>query len=115
MPTQPTDGTQAGYSISVRFGDEILQAGFTAIPNLVLERYAALGVTPLELAFTIHVWHYWWNERDPYPALNTIAERMATSRRQVRRYVESLKEKGFLTVRERYVEGRGQVTSEYDF
>src|SRR4051812_31799730 len=64
------------YKISVRFGDQILQAGFTSVPNLVLNHYAELGITPAEMMFIIHMWQFRWTERDPYPSLTTIADRM---------------------------------------
>lgn len=98
----------------MRFGDEILDAGFTVVPNLILRHYATLGITPAEMMFTIHVWEFWWSEKQPYPALLTIAKRMQMSRRNVRKYVQSLREKGFLIVTERFDE-HGQTSSEYDF
>ena len=101
--------------IVVRFGDRMLDAGHTAVPNLVLRHYARLGVTPAELVFVLEVWTFWWSERDPFPSLGTIADRMGISRRQARNYVHSLKERGHLAVTERSAPGRGQLTSEYDF
>src|SRR3712207_3956972 len=101
--------------IVVRFGDELLQAGFTAVPNLVLRHYVALGITPTEMMFIIHIWQYWWNEKDPYPSLRTIAERMGISWRNAQRYVASLRQKGVLVVSPRFAAGLGQMTNEYDF
>ena len=115
MNSRNSDSTSTIYQIAVRFGDDILQAGFTAIPNLVLDHYAALGITPGEMMFIIHVWQYWWTEKDPYPSLKTIAAKMNVSRRQVSNYTQSLKTKGYLLVLERQQPELGQVTSEYDF
>lgn len=106
---------QDQYRIAVRFGDVVLASGHTAIPNLLLNRYASLSVSPAEMLFVIHVFQFWWTERDPYPSLATLAERMGVSRRQVRNYVAGLKAKKLLVVSERFVEGLGQVSSEYDF
>jgi DNA replication protein len=103
------------YAISVRFGNDILEHGFTAIPNLVLERYTVLGITNQELVFIIHVWKYWWNEHNPYPSLNRVAVAMGITKKQVVRYSQSLQEKGFLTVTERHDPKLGQQTNEYDF
>ena len=104
-----------GQSITVRFGDAVLQEGHTAVPNLVLRRYASLGITPTEMMFIIHIWQFWWTERQPFPSLNTIAGRMNISRRQARNYTQSLKEKQFLVVRDRFSSTLGQISSEYDF
>src|SRR3712207_165398 len=101
--------------IVVRFGDELLQAGFTAVPNLVLRHYVSLSITPTEMMFIIHIWQYWWNEKDPYPSLRTIADRMGISWRNAQRYVASLKQKAVLVVTPRFAAGLGQMTNEYDF
>ncbi len=113
---KPNLGTpDSGYKIAVRFGDQVLQAGFTSIPNLVLNHYAELRISPAEMMFTIHMWQFRWTERDPYPSLTTIADKMDVSWRQAHRYAKSLEEKGFLIIKSRQEPGRGQVTSEYDF
>lgn len=113
MSTQNTN--TSAKSITVRFGDAVLQAGHTAVPNLVLKHYAELGITPTEMMFIIHVWQFWWTERQPFPSLNTIAKRMDITRRQARKYTQSLKEKGYLQVHDRFSPSLGQTSSEYDF
>lgn len=109
------DIAAASYKLTIRFGDEILQAGFTSVPNLFLRYQARLNINAAELNFILQVWYHWWSDQDPYPSLATIGMRMGLSRRQVRRYSESLRDKGLLIVRERTTQGHGQVTSEYDF
>lgn len=109
------DDDRQKYRITVRFGVELLEEGHTAVPNLVLNNYAELGISPAEMMFTIHIWQYWWTERQPFPSLQAVADKMQVSRRQVRNYAQSLKEKALLEVHERYAPGLGQTTSEYDF
>lgn len=101
--------------LSVRFGDEVLQRGHTAVPNLVLDYYARLGIAPAEMLFTIHVWQHWWTARDPHPSLRTIAAKMNISVRQAKRYVAALERKGFLHVVERFAPHGGQLTNEFDY
>jgi hypothetical protein len=80
IPIKPNKSTtDSGYRIAVRFGDQVLQAGFTSVPNLVLNHYAELGISPAEMMFTIHMWQFRWTERDPYPSLTTIADKMDVS------------------------------------
>jgi DNA replication protein len=102
-----------GSKIAVRFGDDILQEGFTAVPNLLLTSYAKLGITAAELVFIQQIWTYWRTENDPYPSLTTIARNMAVSWRQAHRYAKSLARKGYLIIRERFTSGR--ATNEYNF
>ena len=108
-------GLDNGLPLAVKFGDQLMQDGFTAVPNSVLEHYAELGITNNEMMFTIQVWNFWWRLRDPYPSLATIAERMGLQRRQTQQYVESLRNKGFLKTEQRYSESGSKLTNEYDF
>jgi hypothetical protein len=107
--------TDRDYRIEVRFGDAVLEAGHTAIPNLVLNHYAALGVSPGELVFVLICLQHKWTARNPFPSLGTIAFRMGVSRRQARSYAHSLKTKGLLLVTERVEAGKGQLSNTYDF
>jgi hypothetical protein len=63
----PTTGDQnettTAYRLAVRFGDEILQAGFTTVPNLLLRYQAVLGISSSELNFILQVWYHWWDQR----------------------------------------------------
>lgn len=106
---------QTEYSIAVRFGHAVLEAGHTAIPNLVLRYYARLGVTTGELVFMTLCLQLKWSKDSPHPSLGLIAERMGVSRRQVRTYASSLRAKGLLVVEERTDPERGQLSSLYDF
>jgi len=100
--------------ISIVFGDDLLEAGYTSVPNLLLNYYARLGMTADELVFVVHLLQHKWSEKDPFPRLQTIAERMGKSWRQVHRYAQSLKKKCLLGITNRVLKGRGMTTSEYD-
>ena len=108
--------TSADRRLTVRFGDAILAAGHTAVPNLVLRYYAKLGISDGEMMFTLQVWSHWWTARDPHPSIQTIAARMGKKERQVQYYVQGLRDKGFLQVVDRFDPTQGgQLTSEYDY
>ena len=111
---EPTMGTDR--RLTVRFGDAILAAGHTAVPNLVLRYYAQLGISDGEMMFTLQVWSHWWTARDPHPSIQTIAARMGKKERQVQYYVQGLRDKGLLRVVDRFDPAQGgQLTSEYDY
>ena len=120
-----------GHKLVVKFGYDILQDGHTAVPNLFLDLYAELGLTPLEMMFIIHLMQFQWSKKNPYPARTTIASKMGIKARQISKYVQSLKNKAlncqhtkdqecdcpkYLVVTERYdQEGSGQLSNIYDF
>ena len=113
LPTapQPTPHSR----ISVIFGDPILDAGHTATPNLILNSYARLAISPQEMMFIIHLLQHKWDARDPYPSLGSVARRMGVSLRQAQRYEASLVKKGYLSVHARISPERGQLSNEYNF
>ncbi len=111
---QTTSG-QPDYRISVRFGDAVLEAGHTSVPNLVLQHYAELSVSPGELVFMLLCLQHKWGRGNPHPSLGSIAGRMGVTRRQVRTYASRLKAKRLLTIEERSDPVRGQLSSLYDF
>src|SRR5512135_3628102 len=86
---------QTRYRLVVRFGKDLLQDGFTAVPNLLLDVYAELGITHCELVFILHLLQYKWSNHDPYPSLGTIATKMGLSLRAVQNHVQSLRHKAF--------------------
>ena len=107
------------YSLAARFGADTMAAGFTAVPNVVLERYAELGLTPTEMMTVIHLWYFWWKRQDPFPAIDSVAKMMGISRRQAQTYVSRLRDRGLINVRHRAQRtgpGRGlRTSSAYDF
>jgi hypothetical protein len=99
----------------VRFGDELLESGFTALPNILLRYQGELQIKAEELNFIVQIWYHWWDDADPYPALKSVARRMAKHEDSVRGYSRSLQKKRYLVVRDRQSKTKGQLTSEYDF
>jgi hypothetical protein len=113
--TRPGTEDAPDYSIVVRFGSAVLEAGHTSVPNLVLGHYAELGVSAGELVFMLLCLQHKWSKGNPHPSLGTIATKMGVSRRQVRTYASGLRAKQLLSVEERSDPVRGQLSSVYDF
>ena len=100
-----------------RWKYEELARSFTPVSNFFLENYSSLkesekerGLNSTEAMFIIHIMSYKWGDDKPFPSLQTIAERMGLSRRQVRNVVKNLENSGYL---KRHLRSRGR-TSEYD-
>lgn len=110
----PTTIDQPDYSIIVRFGSAVLEAGHTSIPTSSSCTTLSLGHTG-ELVFMTLCRTLSGRKGNPHPSLATIAQRMGVSRRQVRTYAAGLKAKGLLRVDERVHPERGEPSSVYDF
>lgn len=78
-----------------RFGEEILEPGFTAVPNLLLDCLALLGIDPLELVLLLHIWRSWWSG-ERFPSQSVLARRIGKSIRWVRELLRKLRERGLL-------------------
>jgi hypothetical protein len=89
-------------------------ADATALPNAWLRQYAALAVTPTEMMTLLHIWQYHRSDQPTQIPLATIASQMGLSRRQVRNYIASLRQKGMIATDERTTDRAGQTASSYD-
>lgn len=123
-----------------KFGAKIMKRGFTALPDLVqdyfryvpgnpyvvevidtetgeirqIERIAHM--TPTEYVVMTAIWSYWWsNQSNPWPSVEHIREKVDKSERQVRRYLQRLRDKGFMLSLEQYNGEGKQISNRYDF
>lgn len=82
--------------VSKRLTPTLASKGFTAVPQLFLECYHELKVNSSEAMVIIHLLSYKWNEKKPFPRLNTLANRMGLGESTVRGHLASLEKKGLV-------------------
>jgi len=88
------------YRLEVRFGDDLLEAGFTAVPNLLLNNYADLGINDGAAFWIVHLLKFKWTEDNPYPRRSSIP--MNANRDTQKRYARQLRNLGLLFTRRIY-------------
>ena len=88
------------YRLEVRFGDDILEAGFTAVPNLFLNNYRDLGISDGAAFWIVHLLKFKWTEDNPYPRRSSIP--MNANKDTQKRYARQLRELGLLFTRRIY-------------
>jgi hypothetical protein len=103
-----TDANQ--YKLSLRFGDEVLEAGFTAVPNILLQHYFDLGMGDGQCMLITHLLTHQWTAGAPFPRLRNLHMTANTDTR--RRYVRGLRDAGLLFTRRLYKDGQVD-TQEY--
>lgn len=108
-----------------KYGKDILNGGYTVLPNALLEYQADLKITPQEMNVIIHLWYSWWDHY-PYPRVKTIAARMNRSKRAIQYHLHNMRDRKIdkdtgeeirpklIDVQERFNE-KGQTTNIYDF
>ena len=99
-----------------KWGATLMQAGWTALPNVIIEHQAALGLDALDLNVILHLAHYWWTADNlPHPSVGRIARALGVSRRTIQKRIAALEAGGFIEREERRRTSRGSLTNRYSF
>ena len=95
----------------------LMDAGWTVIPSVILERQKALGLQPLDVNILLHLARHWWEkDRLPFPTKKTIADCMGVSESTVQRRIASMEKDGLIKRVPRFSgEHKGQKSNAYDF
>lgn len=86
MATSKTKSAANRLKAEKRWGKDAFGAGFTIVPNVLLEKLHALGLEPLDLCIILFLAKFWWEaDAPPFPAKKTIATALGKSPRQIQR------------------------------
>lgn len=97
-----------------KWGKELLAAGWTMVPSVVLERQQALGLDAVDINILLHIARHWWlPENLPFPSKKAIADCMAIHPRTVQRRIAAM-EGGGLIKRIKRSNHLGQRSNFYD-
>lgn len=101
--------------LSKRWGKCVVDSGWTAIPNTLIERQRALELNPTEMNILLVLLKFWWeDDKSPFPSKTTIAEFINRDATTVRKSMKSLEDKGLLKREARFYEKGGQTSNSYD-
>ncbi|AZN99307.1 HTH domain-containing protein [Mesorhizobium sp. M9A.F.Ca.ET.002.03.1.2] len=68
-------------------------AGWSGIPNIIIEKQAALGLDPLDMNIILHLTQYWWKaDNPPCPSVGTIATALGVTERTIQKRIKALEE-----------------------
>ena len=91
-----------------------MKAGWSALPNIIIEKQASLGLSPLDMNIILHLVHYWWRvDNPPHPTVKTIAAALGVTERTVQKHVRGLEKAKFLRREERRKTKNGSVSNLY--
>ena len=94
----------------------LMDAGWTAVPSVILQRQQALGLDPLDLNILLQLAQYWWfPENLPHPSKKALAECMGVNVSTVRKRIARLEAVGLIQRRARWGKYGRQETNFYDF
>lgn len=99
-----------------RWSPQVMKCGWIAVPWLVVEKQADLGLSASELTLLLHLWKHWWqNEKLPFPSHASIAAAMGMTTNHIQRMTKELERRNFLEIRHRALHHGGQTSNEYSF
>lgn len=95
----------------------LMDAGWTVLPSVILDRQRALGLTPTDVCILMHLAKHWWYEDNlPHPSKKAIAECMNVTESTVQRRIRHMERDGLIERVKRYnPKTGGQQTNAYDF
>lgn len=99
-----------------KWSKPLMDAGWNAIPSIIIEKQQALGLDALDMNIIVHLSNYWWHpDNPPHPSVETIATAIGVEPRTVQKRIKALHELGLLTRTERRKTRFGSDTNLYSF
>lgn len=110
------DGKQALQENKKKWGDELLKAGWTMLPNIIFLRQRALGLDSMDINILLILLSYWWTADNlPFPTKKTIADAIDCDPSTVRKRIQKMEAAGFIKRIQRRVEKDRNKSNQYDF
>jgi len=92
----------------------LMDAGWTAIPSVIIERQQALGLDAIDINILMHLAVYWWTaDNKPHPSKVTIAKAMGVTPRTIQRRIAKLEAGGLIKRQQRRISAKGSKTNIY--
>src|SRR5580698_727314 len=100
-----------------KWSNALMEAGWTVLPSIILEKQQALGLDPIDVNILLQLAKYWWyNDNLPHPSKTTLAECMGVDPSTVRRRIAQMERSGFIRRVTRYdAKHGGQTSNAYEF
>jgi predicted transcriptional regulator len=99
-----------------KWSPTLIKAGWSAFPNIIIEKQRALGLDAMDMNILLHLVQYWWLEENvPHPSVATIAEAIGVTPRAIQKRITALQAAGLITREERRHSKFGSQTNLYRF
>jgi predicted transcriptional regulator len=94
----------------------LMDAGYTVIPSVIIERQKTLGLSAVDVNILLHLASFWWfSDNPPHPSKRLIAESMRIDASTVRRHIAAMEGAGLIERKKRIDPIYGQQTNYYLF
>ncbi len=116
-----TDATEESPSQRIKLIEEkwsaaLARAGWTPLPNIILEKQGALKLKPLDVNILLQIAKHWWRaDSAPFPSIDTVASAIGVTARTVQRRITAMQKARLIKRVERYYARGGQKSNAYTF
>jgi predicted transcriptional regulator len=116
MPITKSEQTERLKRNEEKWTPTLMNAGWTVIPSILLEKQAALGLDAIDVNILLHLAKHWWyRENPPHPSKISIAKAMGIDASTVRKRIARMQSEGLIRREYRYKKLGGQETNFYHF
>lgn len=116
MITRKAEQTERLRRNEEKWSTVLMNAGWTVIPSILLEKQAALGLDAIDVNILLHLAKHWWyRENPPHPSKISIAKAMGIDPSTVRKRIARMQSEGVIQREYRYKRLGGQETNFYHF
>lgn len=118
---ETTEAKSAGQAeqlkiIENRWSKPLTKAGWTALPNIILDKQATLKLKPIDVNILLQIAKHWWLPGSaPFPSIDTIADAIGVTPRTVQRRITKMEKEKLLVRNKRYYARGGQKSNAYTF
>ncbi len=90
-------GLEPGRERAEKRWGEILDSGFTIVPDTLLQSQKALGLSARDMMVLLQIVSFWWRADEwPRPRVSTLASRLDVDERTVQRSISLLRDRGLI-------------------
>lgn len=82
---------------SKKWTPTLMDVGWIALPSVIIDQQAELGLEPIDINIILHLAKYWWSEDNPpYPTKKTLADKMNRHPSTIQKRIARLEKSGLI-------------------
>lgn len=97
-----------------KFGRDLMKAGYTVLPSVVIECQQALELDAIDMNIILHLAMRWWEaENKPHPTKASMAKAIGIHPMTIQRRIRAMEKRGLIKREFRKSSERGNLANKY--